>query len=235
MKATIPFLLTALLALVAPRPASAQSQYYGTAVWHNGTVTSDPAGSGDVDVAFDYAFYPHSALYDEIATHEVQFTYAPGPSTAMYNRSFISNRTGASWTGFVIRIEGGDFSGYGNTVPARAVNPLLDTGNIADYDSLELDQILLYHPFGHPFSLLGSSIERFNEQPGGFADARLTITFDDPVQTGWSFILDYNVIPSPGAPGAPGFTMYLTPIPEPATALLLTAGALLGSRSRRRR
>ena len=49
------------------------------------------------------------------------------------------------------------------------------------------------------------------------------------------FALYYNIIPSPGAPAATQFTMHLTPIPEPATALLVTLGILMAVASRRPR
>ena len=229
-------LATSLALALSFSPAEAIAVTFGTATWHNGTVGSTPPGSGDVDVVFSYgsaARGPHNALHHEMATHQVEFTYAPGPATCMTNYSFIYNRTDVAWTGFRIFLAGADFAGwdYDNPVQAPAENPVVFVDHTTPLPR-PADEISLYRTGGE-WSLANSTITRFNDQGSGFTDAELIVHFEDPVQFRGAFALLYNVIPSPGAAGAPGFTMYLTPIPEPATALLLGLGAVGVLRRRR--
>lgn len=182
MKRSITWLVAALA--VGTWPSLSVADYvYGTVITHNGIGGCEglPQGTGEVDVIFRYPYLggPHNAIYREVATHEVTFTYSPGPATNMWNRSYIYNRSDVAWSRFVIRLEGADFAGrgYGNDEQARAEDPVVD-----GYGPWDSDEIGLFSFLGNPFTLLDSEIVRFNPEGSGFADAELTVWFDNPVR-----------------------------------------------------
>jgi hypothetical protein len=204
----------------------------GTVVSHNGSATSTPPGSGAAAINLTYPFasaYPYQGTYQEMATHELEFTYAPGPATDMYNSSLIFNETGIPWFGFQILLSGADFAGWSHSDPtqARTGGPVVDFGySPSDVVSLALDQVGLQHWVLSTFSLSGSTITHFNDLGSGPRDALLSVVFDEPVLPGKGFALWYSVIPSSGAANATGFSASYTPIPEPTTLAMLAWGML---------
>jgi hypothetical protein len=233
MKARVYPIIIAWSIAAALGHSSAQASWpppIGNIVAHNGIITSSPPGTGDVNVDLQYGSVmgPLYAFYHEVATLEAQFLYPDG-SDGFWANSTILNSTGVSFTGFEITLLGADFAGYEFTtlLQAPSANPVVDVQIEQPLD----EEIGLQHSGGTPFSLLSSSIIRFNDQGNGFTDATLTVLFDDPVNTG-AFALWYSVIPSPGAAGATGFTMHMTPIPEPATLCFLALASLIAARLR---
>jgi hypothetical protein len=224
-------LLAAASAMLLASHATAQLPF-GAVTSHNGSVTSNPPGTGDVPVSLNYPY--HEAVYSAVATHEVHYSYALSVSTHLYNPSIITNDTGQPWIGFEILLDGGDFAGWKADIPiqAPADQPIVDSGRMGfvSYDSIPYDLISLEHGLDTlylPFTFAGSTITRFNDQGAGFRDARLTVTFGDPLQPTTTFRLVYSIIPSPGLPNATELTAFFTPIvPEPGTLTLLAAGVL---------
>jgi hypothetical protein len=203
----------------------------GTVISHNGTSDSNPPGTGSIDVVFNYGSpIPLSVSYRELTTLQVEIEYGAGADPLLSGNSEILNNTGTPFTGFRIELFGADFAGHDwrSATQAPAVDPVVDLGVPPDWDPLDPDEIGLYPWYVTPPTLSSSSITRSNEQGSGFTDASLTVLFDNPAVGGLKLL--YNVIPSPGAAGATGFTMHMTPIPEPASLCLLGLGALIAGR-----
>ena len=201
----------------------------GTIVWHNGSTDSSPPGSGHIDVRLDYgvpAGGPIKVFYGETASLDIEFEYPDGSPSFLWAASRIHNHTPIPWSQFEVVLAGADFAGHDwdTLATAPATDPVVDIGfGSTGLLALSSERIAIEHIPASQFSLLGSTIERFNPPGTEFADSKLTITFDDPIQPDKAFVLHYNVIPSPGAPDPTGFTMSMRPIPEPATLALVGA------------
>jgi len=197
---------------------------------HNGQVTSNPVGNGDVDVEFfeltgggvpvDGADQ-HFAIYGSVVAHTLLDIYDEGQTLNLVVDSPV-NQTGVSWSNYVVQLEGADFLDIG--------------GNLVDaVDSIGLfgsiNKILLIEG-GDSVSIAEAGIIRTDE------GATLIISFDDPIDHNEGISLAFIV----GDIGVTdlGYTSVRTPIasiiPEPISAAMLGmigVVCLYGRRSRK--
>ena len=160
---------------------------------HNGTVGSFPVGSGDVGVAI-FVFPPGLHFFFrsflDNATHVLEYEYDPGEPPVPVTETEVRNFTGTAWGNFRIDLLGGaDFLDlFGTPIPSGA-------------DPVAAGLIFV------GTTVASSEIVR-EFVAGDLIKSSLWIFFDDPVDHGGIFSLDYHVGGPPSA-----FIMEATPGP----------------------
>lgn len=202
---------------------------------HNGSLISDPIGTGDVNVDL-YDLAPNTVgafqiakFFNEIAEHQLGYEYLPGePHLAAIEQ--IYNVSGDPWSKFTIVIDDADFyvagSGEAPSIVASNVD-LISVGHVL-FTSLDASYT--------------SMPQAFVTRPGG-EFVLLEILFSDPFPHGGpldgigfqlEFDVDYDqatldeILNNPDFEPPGGFLMLETPtpavIPAPGAALLAAVG-----------
>lgn len=208
MKCKSVVLMTAMFVLIATSEVGAS-----LILTHNGTASSNPAGTGAVNVALNASFSAVDTLnltktFNQNAVLQINLTdngQGGSPIRIRVNETVVNN-TNEAWSDFHIQVSK-EFSG---TIDP---NDPFNSGGAMTFS---------------PMSLLGSAKVTILGQNPPFPQA-LDIYFSRPFNPGESFNVAYTALVTSSSPNNISLVITEFPtVPEPSTIVLIATGLPLG-------